>query len=78
LTDPGERSGELDRTQTLGHAIEDHEFRTGLRALAPPVTSAEGDVLVALALSTRRDRTILFAHQDAVTAAATARSSQLA
>jgi DNA-binding IclR family transcriptional regulator len=51
LTDPATLRADLDAISARGYAIEDGEFRAGVRALAAPVRGDGGEVVAALALS---------------------------
>lgn len=51
LTDPLLLRADLARTRDRGWALEDEEYRTGVRALAVPVHGEAGEVVAALALS---------------------------
>lgn len=51
LVDPPVLRADFERTLQRGFALEDEEFRAGLRAVAAPVRGAEGEVVAALALS---------------------------
>jgi DNA-binding IclR family transcriptional regulator len=51
LVDPPVLRADFERTLERGFALEDEEFRAGLRALAVPVRGGDGDVVAALALS---------------------------
>jgi IclR family acetate operon transcriptional repressor len=77
LADPRALRADLKRTRARGYASEEGEFRAGVRALAAPVSSAGGEIVGALALSTRNERPTPAAHRAAVIAAA-ALSSRLA
>jgi DNA-binding IclR family transcriptional regulator len=70
---------ELDATRDRGYALEDHEFRVGSRAIAFPVRDAAGDVVAALARSSRDvELGALLETGDEVAAAADALSERLA
>jgi DNA-binding IclR family transcriptional regulator len=51
VTDADAMRADLHDTRERGYAVEDEEFRPGVRAIAHPVRSAEADVVAALALS---------------------------
>jgi len=51
LTEPAALRADLARTRERGYALEDEEFRAGVRALAVPVRGDDGEVVAALALS---------------------------
>jgi DNA-binding IclR family transcriptional regulator len=51
LIEPGALRTDLERARERGYAIEDEEFRIGLRAIAVPVHGDGGEVVAALALS---------------------------
>jgi DNA-binding IclR family transcriptional regulator len=51
LTDAAALRADLVRVRDRGYALEDEEYRVGVRALAVPVLGEDGDVVAALALS---------------------------
>ena len=51
VVDPGAVRAEAETTRARGYAVEDGEFRAGVRAIAAPVRDRFGDVIAALALS---------------------------
>ena len=51
VIEPAALRAELDRTRERGYALEDEEFRPGVRALAVPVRGHDDEVVAALALS---------------------------
>jgi DNA-binding IclR family transcriptional regulator len=55
VVDPDAVRAEADATRARGFALEDGEFRPGVRAVAAPVHDAFGDVVAALALSGELD-----------------------
>jgi IclR family acetate operon transcriptional repressor len=78
LTDPRELRADLQRTRERGYAIEEGELHADHRALAAPITHSDGEVIAALALSTRRGRATLNAHRDELLHAAERISAALA
>jgi DNA-binding IclR family transcriptional regulator len=78
LTDPRELRADLQRTRERGYAIEEGELHADHRALAAPITHASGEVIAALAVSTRRARAMLNAHRDELLHAARRVSAALA
>jgi IclR family transcriptional regulator, acetate operon repressor len=54
LVDPVRLREELDLTSDRGRAVEDEEYRAGVRAVALPVRGADEEVVAALAISSRR------------------------
>jgi DNA-binding IclR family transcriptional regulator len=77
LTEPAALARELAQARVRGYAIEDGEFRPGVRAIALPVRGDGGDVVAALALS---GATLdgLLAHREALREAADRLSARLA
>jgi DNA-binding IclR family transcriptional regulator len=51
LVDREAMRAELRTARDRGYAVEDEEYRPGLRAIALPVRDASGDVVAALAVS---------------------------
>ncbi len=76
LAEPGALRADLERVLERGYAIEDEEFRAGVRAIAVPVHSGE-EVVAALALSSRAPLPDLVERGDAVRATAAELSARL-
>jgi hypothetical protein len=56
LVPPGSLRADLERADDRGFAIEEQEFRLGVRAIAAPVRGLDGEVVAALALSSAQRR----------------------
>jgi DNA-binding IclR family transcriptional regulator len=56
LVQPDALRADLQAARERGYAIEDEEFRIGLRAIAMPVRGEGGDVIAALAVSSAEAR----------------------
>jgi IclR family acetate operon transcriptional repressor len=79
LVDPPVLRADFERTLERGFALEDEEFRAGVRALAVPVRGDDGEVVAALALSsTRRTLDALVERGDELAAAGAELSARLA
>lgn len=79
LTDPDALRRDLKRTHERGYAIENDEFRPGVRAIALPVRVADGEVVAALAISSAMlDQQTLLAYRETVAVAANALSAYAA
>lgn len=78
LAEPAALRAELARTHERGYALEDEEYRPGVRALAVPVHGEAGDVVAALALSSaERGLSALLERCGELAAAATELSARL-
>lgn len=56
LVQPDALRADLESARERGYAIEDEEFRIGLRAIAMPVRGEGGEVIAALAVSSAESR----------------------
>jgi DNA-binding IclR family transcriptional regulator len=78
LIEPGALRADLERARERGYAIEDEEFRIGVRAIAVPVHGDDGEVVAALALSSAAaPLQALLGRGDEVAAAAAELSARL-
>jgi IclR family acetate operon transcriptional repressor len=78
LVEPAALRADLERARERGYAIEDEEFRLGVRAIAMPVRAEDGEVVAALALSSSSaPLPALLGRGDEVAAAAAELSARL-
>lgn len=77
LVEPAALRADLARTLERNYALEDEEYRQGLRAVAMPVHAEGDEVVAALALSSAEPLTALLERTDELAATAAALSARL-
>lgn len=80
ITDPEKLKEHLEQVRLEGFAIDDEEFRLGIRCIAAPIRNGSGDVVAAISIAGPSDRFTLekaYEYKDAVISTAQKISNRL-